>query len=207
MVSFSKPIQPSTSTETNAKRKRNPNPKLIDENNVDKEAIKRRKLQNDINLSASVRNENPKGSKHTSGRSAHHPPRGRGAFGVSTAGAGVGSDSIGLGARETGDACSGFSNLTAGPSNRKGFIESESLDDEDLENYDVGRPKKPNSILEAADGSDDDDNLNGNGAPNLAAVIDLDDEEEDVTEDSDKVTVKIESAKEELGHFKTDQKI
>ena len=60
----------------------------------------------------------------------------------------------------------------------------------------MGRPKKPNSILEAADGSED-----GEEEPSLAAVDDSDNKEEpeeDVTEE--KVTAKVETAK-ELGQF------
>ena len=168
MASFSKPIQASTSTEmdTTAKQEQNPNPKLIDENNVDKDAIKHQKLQNDINLSASAQQpKNLKAPKHNTSSSTTQ---------------------------------------TASPFNHRAFIESESLDKEDLEYCDVGRPKKPNSILEAADGSDD-----GEEELNLAAVDDSDNEEEpeeDVTED--KVTAKFETTKEELGQFsKTKQNI
>lgn len=55
MVSFSKPVQASSSVENiPAKRKRIPNSKLTDENNVDKEAIKRRKQE------ATQQGKNPK---------------------------------------------------------------------------------------------------------------------------------------------------
>ena len=55
MASFSKPVQASSSVENiPAKRKRIPNSKLTDENNVDKEAIKRRKQE------ATQQGKNPK---------------------------------------------------------------------------------------------------------------------------------------------------
>lgn len=67
MVSFSKPVQGSSSAQGSsstaesipAKRKRIPNSKLTDENNVDKEAVKRRKQEAAHRKTASKNHDAP----------------------------------------------------------------------------------------------------------------------------------------------------
>src|SRR5271168_5412524 len=144
MVAFSKPAQATSSSEganVLSKRKRTVNSKITDVNNVDKEAVKRRKL---LNAEKSAQN-----------KEVRKQP-------------------------------------TAGPSNHQASVEVE----EEAPIRHNGPPKNPNSVIVAADGSN---NIDPDDTP--PELIYIPNKEEEYDKDELEAEPKQETAEEELGNF------
>lgn len=157
-TTFSKPVQ--EEIPRNA-RKRTLNPKLTSTDNVHEDAVKKRRIHEESNMSKSTPATHPKSAvKKTpaaKNKTAAQPkPR----------------------------------------NSRQASVEDVTEDEDHYEHRNAGHVKNPNSILEAADGSDESDDSDND--PEMPPPLVVDDEPED-DEDEVEEVIQEETDEQELG--------